>query len=378
MKNSVSRRTFVRQLTVAAAAAGVLPDLHAQAPDTRRAASGNSYDTYAKLASNENPYGPSESVLKAMTDAFQYANRYRYPDPGLLQAVAALHGVGSENVLLGAGSTQILLVAASAFLQNGRKVIGVEPTFSSVYEFATGLKTNAIRLPLGKDYRQDTAALIKAVKENATTIGLVYVCNPNNPTGLAVPKREIVQLIDELPGGIPVLIDEAYHDYVDDPDYSTSVAHVLKERPVIVTRTFSKIFGLAGMRLGYAVAPADLINRMRVHISGFELNAPVKFGGAAALRDPAAQERVRSTTLQLRKSVTAALESLGYSVIPSQGNFLMVHIRRPVTEAIGEFQSRGVLVGRPFPPMLQHLRVSIGTSTEMDRFLAAFKEIFTK
>ena len=378
MKNTVSRRTFVRQLAVAAAAAGVRPDLHAQATDAPRTATGSPYDTFAKLASNENPYGPPESVLKAMADAFKYANRYRYPDSGILQAIATLHGVGPENVLLGAGSTQILLVAASAFLQNGRKVIGVEPTFSSVYEFATGLKTNAIRLPLGKDYRQDTAALIKAVHENAATIGLVYVCNPNNPTGLAVPNREILQLIDELPRGVAVLIDEAYHHYVEDPDYATSVPHVLKERPVVVTRTFSKIYGLAGMRLGYAIAPADLIDQMRVHISGVDLNAPVKFGGVAALRDTAAQERVRSATLQQRKAVSVALEGFGYSVIPSQGNFLMVHIRRPVTEAIGEFQRRGVLVGRPFPPMLQHLRVSIGSPTEMDRFLAAFKEIFVK
>jgi len=353
------------------------PALHAQ----NRAGIGRALDDYdgmARLASNENPYGPGEPVLKAMTEAFKYANRYRYPDPGIVRAIAESNGVQSENVLLGAGSTEILHVAATAFLQNGKKVIGVEPTFSSVYEFATGLRTNAIRLPLRSDYRQDVPALIKAVNASADEIGLVYVCNPNNPTGLIVPKQEIRQLLDGIPRHIPVLIDEAYHEFVEDPDYATSVPHVNEGRPVIVSRTFSKVFGLAGMRLGYALAPANLIQRMRPHTNGLNVSALAKFGGVAALADRAGQERVRTKTIELRKKIPAELERHGYSVIPSQGNFFMVHIHAPVTTAIGQFRERGILVGRPFPPMLEHLRVSIGTDEEMERFLAAFKEIFPK
>lgn len=383
MKNTVSRRSFVGGLAAAVGYAGLRSgtELWAQAgtpvATAARSQSGAyDYDTFAKLASNENPYGPPESVLTAMSGAFKYANRYGYPDGGIVQAIAAHHGVKAENVLLGAGSTEILDIADSAFLQGGRKVIGVEPTFSTVYEFATGLKASAIRLPLLADYRQDIPAMIKAAKENYKEVGFIYLCNPNNPTGVVVTKQEIKQLLDAIPEDIPVLIDEAYHHFVEDPNYATSVPYVLEGRQVIVARTFSKIVGLAGMRLGYAVAPRALIMRMRPHSSGMSVNAVVKWGGAAALKDTAAQEKVRRDTLRLRKKTTAELESLGYTVIPSETNFFMVNIRRQVRPVIEEFRTRGILVGRPFPPMLEHLRVSVGTADEMNRFMAAFKEMF--
>jgi len=172
-----------------------------------------------------------------------------------------------------------------------------------------------------------------------------------------------------------VLIDEAYHHFVEDPNYATSVPYVLEGRPVIVTRTFSKIAALAGMRLGYAVATKDIIERMRPY-SISSVNAIVKWGGVAALKDTASQQQVRETTTKLRKKTSADLVALGYDVIPSETNFFMVHIRRPVVPVIEEFRKKGVLVGRPFPPMVEHLRVSVGTAEEMDRFLTAFKEIF--
>jgi histidinol-phosphate aminotransferase len=141
-----------------------------------------------------------------------------------------------------------------------------------------------------------------------------------------------------------------------------------------VARTFSKIVGLAGMRLGYAVAPAALITRMRAHAIA-SINAIVKWGGVAALRDTEAQARCKAVTLQLRKQTTAELTGLGYTVLPSEANFFMVHLRRPAKTVIGEFRQRGILVGRPFPPMDDYLRVSVGNADEMARFLAAFKEI---
>jgi histidinol-phosphate aminotransferase len=333
------------------------------------------YDAFAKLASNENPYGPPESVMKAMNYAFKYANRYGYPDGGILQAIAAHHGVKPENILLGAGSGEILDVVGTTFLQERKKVIGVEPTYSSVYQYASGIKADAIKLPLGADYRQDIPALIKATKVNYRDVGLVYLCNPNNPTGIIVTKQEVKQLLDGIPQDVPVLIDEAYHHFVEDPNYATSLPYVLEGRPVVIARTFSKIAALAGMRLGYAVAPKELIDRMRPHSVG-SINALVKWGGAAALKDTASQEQVKSITLQLRKKTTAELESFGYKVLPSETNYFMVHIRRQVQPVIEEFRQKGVLVGRPFPPMLEHLRVSVGTADEMSRFMSAFKEIF--
>jgi histidinol-phosphate aminotransferase len=383
---SVSRRSFVGSVAAALGAlkVGSEVDLFAQQPraqtGTQAAArmarpSMDDWDAYAHLSSNENCWGPPESVMKAMTNAWKYSNRYGYPDGNIVQEIAKLHGVKPDNILLGAGSGEILDVVGTTFLLDGKKVLGVEPSYSSVYQHATSIKTSAIKLPLGKDHRQDMSAFIKTANARAKEIGLIYLCNPNNPTGIIVTKDEVKQLLDGLPQGMPVLIDEAYHHFVDDPRYATSVPYVLEGRPVIIARTFSKIAALAGMRLGYAVASAETIQKMRPFSMG-SINALVKWGGVASLKDTASQAEVKAKTIALRKKTTAELEAYGYECIPSETNFFMVYTGREIQPLIEEFRQKKVLVGRPFPPMTTHMRVSVGTAEEMERFTKAFKEIF--
>ena len=335
----------------------------------------DAYDSFAKLASNENPYGPPPSVLNAMTGALKYANRYGYPDGGLVAAIAAHHGVPNDHIMLAAGSGEVLSVAALALLEGGRKVIGVDPTFMTVYQYASGAKADSIRLPLLPDYRQNIPLMISATRRNWRDVGMVYLCNPNNPTGRIVTAAEVQTLLDGIPEDVPVLIDEAYHHFVSDPKYATSIPYVLQGRPVIVARTFSKIAALAGMRLGYAVGSPALLDRLRPH-SIASINAIVKWGGVAALADVESQARVKQVTNELRNKTVRELASRGFDVIPSEANFFMVNVRRPVPAVIEAFKAKGVLVGRPFPPMTEHLRVSVGTPDEMARFGAAFREIF--
>jgi histidinol-phosphate aminotransferase len=383
MSHDVSRRSFFGGLAAALGYLGLGPstDLFAQnrpgavgnAPPRMRAS--DDYDALAHLSSNENCWGPPESVMKAMNNAWKYSNRYGYPDANIVGEIAKHHGVKPENILLGAGSGEILDVVGTTFLLGGKKVLGVEPSYSSVYQHATSIKTTAVKLPLGKDYRQDMPAMIKAANARASEIGLVYLCNPNNPTGIVVSKQEVKQLLDGIPKDMPVLIDEAYHHFVDDPSYATSVPYVLEGRPVIIARTFSKIAALAGMRLGYAVASADIIQKMRPYSMG-SINALVKHGGAASLKDTASQADVKNKVMTLRKKTTSELNALGYETLPSETNFFMVSIGREVVPVIEEFRKKGVAVGRPFPPMTTHMRVSIGTADEMARFMTAFKEIF--
>jgi len=384
MSHPVSRRTFFGGLAAALGYLGLGPANEAWAQSKpgapARSAGGapmvDEYDMMAKLASNENNYGPPESVMKAMNNAWKYSNRYGYPDGGIVQEIAKHHGVKTENILLTAGSGEVLDAVGTAYLEGGKKVLGVEPTYSTVYQHATSIKTTAIKLPLGKDYRQDIPAMIKAANDHAKELGLVYLCNPNNPTGLIVTSDEVKQLLDGIPKGMPVLIDEAYHHFVEDPKYATSVPYVLEGRPVVISRTFSKIAALAGMRLGYAVASAEMIQQIRPYAMS-SINALVKWGGVAALKDTESQAHVKKVTVDQRKKTTAELEALGYHVIPSETNFFMVHLGgRQVQPVIEEFKQKKVLVGRPFPPMTDHLRVSVGTSEEMDRFITAFKEIF--
>lgn len=384
LKNPVSRRSFVGGLAAALSAVGLPVELLAQQRGARAAQSAQTpqtmdqiqaaYDKAAKLASNENPYGPSEAVMKAMKDAFKYANRYGYPDGGIVKAIADFHGVKPENVLIGAGSGEILKVCDDAFLGTHKLVVGPEPTYMSVYQFATNSKADVIKIPLRKDYGTDMQGIIRATKNNYRDVGLVYICNPNNPTGNIVPKQDIALLLNSIPGDVPVLIDEAYHHFVEHPDYEESIKYVKEGRNVIIARTFSKIAALAAMRLGYAVAPKELIDRMRPVANG-SINVLVKYAGVTALKDTAYEAQTRKLNNQLRKKTIGELTAMGWEVIPSDTNFFMVNLKKPVAPIREAFGKKGVFVGRDFPPMLEWLRVSIGDESEMNRFMAAFKEI---
>jgi len=380
---TVSRRSFVGGFAAALGYLGVGNEIDLFAQGQTRGAGGaaragaitNDYDSFAHLSSNENCWGPPDSVMKAMNNAWKYSNRYGYPDGNIVQEIAKHHGVKPENILLTAGSGEVLDVVGTAFLPAGKKVLGVEPTYSTVYQHATSIKTSAIKLPLDKSYRQDIAAMIKATNAHAAELGFVYLCNPNNPTGQVVTAKEVKQLLDGIPKDMPVLIDEAYHHFVESPEYATSVPYVLEGRPVIIARTFSKIAALAGMRLGYAIASKENIDKMRPYSMG-SINALVKHGGVAALKDTASQASVKKMVLDQRKKTTAELNAYGYETIPSETNFFMVNIGREIQPVIQEFLAKKVQVGRPFPPMTTHMRVSIGTADEMAQFMAAFKEIF--
>lgn len=379
LRQSFSRRRFFGGVAATVGALGLKPSLSFGQVRTAQFEGGEAqYDAFVKIASNENNWGPPQAVMEAMNHAFKYANRYGNPDGNIIQAIADHHGVKRENVLLSAGSGEILDVVGTTFLQGGKFVLGSDPSYGSVFAHATSIKSDAIKVPLLKDYRQDIPSMITAANRNARDIGFFYLCNPNNPTGVVIPAKEVKQVVEGIPKDMPILIDEAYHHYVDDPGYATSVPYVLEGRPVIVARTFSKIAALAAMRIGYAIAPAEIIQRMRPYAMN-SVNVLAKFAAAASLKDQAGQAEVRRMTIDIRNRTTKELEAWGYPVIPSQTNFFMVSLHdKTVQPTIMAFREKGILVGRPFPPMLNHLRVSVGRDEDMQKFLAAFKEIFPK
>jgi len=378
---SLSRRRFFGGAATFMAALGLRPsaaDLFAQGQTQQFRGTDADYDSFAKLASNENNFGPPESVMKAMNGAWKYANRYGYPDGNVVQVIADHHGVKPENILLTPGSGEVLSVVGTTFLTGGKKVVGADPTYATVFQHASNIKAEGIKVPLLKDYRQDIPTMIAKANENASSVGLFYLCNPNNPTGRTVSAAEVKQVIEGIPKTMPILIDEAYHHFVDDPSYATSVPYIIEGRPVIVARTFSKIAALAAMRVGYAVSTPEIIRQMRTYASG-SINVLAKWGAVASIKDTAAQADVKSKILAIRNKTTRELEAHGYAVIPSQANFFMVSLEgRTVQPVIEEFRTKGILVGRPFPPMLNHLRVSVGLPEEMDKFVKTFKEIFPK
>ena len=279
----------------------------------------------------------------------------------------------TRNTLLGAGSGEILDVVGLTWLAHDKKVVGVEPSYGSVYSHATGIDAETLLLPLEADYRQNIERMVDVTNRNARDVGFVYLCNPNNPTGVTVTADEISYLLDNIPEDIPVLIDEAYHHFVEDPAYEESLKYVREGRRVVIARTFSKIYGMAAMRIGFAIAPPDMIQEMRPYSTG-SVNALARWGAVASMEDSRPQNACLSTAA-LPKQTISDLESLGYECIPSQTNFFMVNLRQTVAPIRQAFRQRGVAVGRDFPPMLDHLRVSIGTEDEMGRFMNAFEDI---
>jgi histidinol-phosphate aminotransferase len=323
------------------------------------------------LSSNENPYGPSAKALEAAVRAA--ANRY--PD-GLedeaREAIAKHHGVAAEQVLLGCGSSEILQMADQAFSGPGKRVVAAEPTFEAVLAYAKVVRAEGIRVPLTPDFRHDLPKMAAAC--DAAT-GLVYVCNPNNPTATIVTGDEMAAFAAAVPATATILVDEAYHHFVEDARYRSSLELVARHPNVVVARTFSKIYGMAGMRLGYAVGSKETIAAMAAFASWADTNAAVLAAAAASLADPDLVPRQRKLLNDTRKWLVSELGKRGYRTMPSEANFVMVDVGGDVTPVIQAFRARKILVGRKFPSLPNWLRVTVGKREEVSAFLAALPEI---
>jgi histidinol-phosphate aminotransferase len=364
--HSLSRRGFVQILGAGAAAAVLRPELAtalrlAEAP----AASG-----VVRLSSNENPYGPSPAAFDAMQKAFDLA--WRYPDEAadaLVAELAKLHGVPGDHILLGNGSGEILKLCAAAFTAQEKPVVMADPTFESIGRYARAGGADVVKIPLTSDHRHD---LERMLPEGA---GLVYLCNPNNPTASLTPKAAVRTFLARVPVSTLVLVDEAYFHYAESGDYE-SVIPSIKDLPnLIVARTFSKIYGMAGLRCGYAVARPETLARMQEHQAWDTVNIMALVAARAALGDSAHFERSRRLNRETGAFVRSGLEAMGYRCIPSEANFLMADLGRDVAPVIDALKQRGVHVGRRFPTLPSHLRVTIGTRPQMEAFLAALKKV---
>jgi histidinol-phosphate aminotransferase len=326
-----------------------------------------------RIGSNENPYGPSEAAMAALREAQEHVARYPYPAMReVAAALAGAHGVEADRVVLGCGSSEILRLAAAAFLGPGRTLVVAEPTFEAVLDFARVTAADAVKVPLTHDFRHDLPGMGAACDGRT---GLVYVCNPNNPTGTLVTPEELEAFVGRVPSAATVLVDEAYHELVEEPRHRSAL-HLLERFPnVVVARTFSKIHGMAGMRLGYAVASAERAQAMRERASWASVNVAVALAGIASLRDRAHTERMRARLSSTRRRLCEELERDARRFIPSHANFVMIHLDRDVGPVVEAFRERGILVGRRFAAMPEWLRVSVGTPGEMDAFLSALRAI---
>ncbi len=323
------------------------------------------------LDSNENPVGPGPAVMEALTRAFADAGRYpsnaRPSTTELRAAVARRASVAPDNVALGAGSWEILRLAVRLYTSPTRHLVTAAPSFEQPEKMADQLGVAVHRVPVDKDGRLDLDAMAQA----ARWAGLVFLCNPNNPTSTVHPAGAIAEFVARLGREAPetaILIDEAYHDYVTDSAYATAVPLALMRPGVIVSRTLSKAYGLAGMRIGYAVAQPRTVEAFNRWAITFNQNSLAVAAAIAGLGDPAHIAAERARNAEARAFTTRSFQDQGYRVMDSQTNFVFVETRCPAREFREACARRGIQVGREFPPLDKtHARVSIGTIEEMQR-----------
>ena len=369
---SISRRKFAQLLGAGAAAAVVRPRLSFAKPTQSTATSLTAGGNIVRLSANENSYGPSQKALQAMTDSFGLA--CRYPDEHnnvLIDKLAKLNNVDRNEILLGDGSGEILKLCAETFTspQNGNLIVA-DPTFEAILHNASANGAEVVKVPLTSSFAHDLSKMLGAAKR-----GLIYVCNPNNPTASITPKDELRDFIGKVPPETMVLVDEAYFHYADSPDYE-SVIPLVKDHPnLIVSRTFSKIYGMAGLRCGYCVAQKETIERMRRQQMWDSVNCMALAAATASIDDLDHVPNGQRLNKEAKTFTTSELEKMGYKIIPSQANFIMFDCKRPVVPLIKAMKEQNVHVGRLFPALPNHMRLTIGKKAEMETFLAAFREV---
>ncbi|MDX1396402.1 MAG: histidinol-phosphate transaminase [Gemmatimonadota bacterium] len=335
-------------------------------------------DGVVKLNSNENPLGVAPSAREAVVGGLDEANRY----PGATgeQVFAALSehlGVPADHIFLGAGSTEILRVSVQAWAGPGARLIYAQPTFEDVPGYAKPFPFEHVTVPLTSGYEHDLPRM-REEAEKASGPTIVYVCNPNNPTGGITPTAPIEAWMREAGEQTLFLIDEAYFELVDDARYRTAIPFVSDMPNVIVVRTFSKIFAMAGMRLGYGVAHPATVRRIAPFTTRNNPNHLAGVAAVASLADPELIGRSIAVNDEARTLVTDCLDDLGIEHLPSQTNFIMHRIRGELLTYNNRMMDAGFAVGRPFPPMLDWSRLSMGMPDDMARFAETLRDFRSK
>jgi histidinol-phosphate aminotransferase len=382
---SLSRRRFVQTLGVGGAAAfvasrgreafvwsGLEARLQAVEPGV------------TLLSSNENPMGPGKTVMDAvnaiLSNGGGKAGRYPFGNEATTRdAIAGHFKVKPENVLIGTGSTQILRTSTHVFTSKTAPLVASIPTYEECAGYAELIGSPVKGVPMTRDFKLDLDATAAAAKG----AGLIFYCNPNNPTATSVGAKDTRTFIDTVLKASPnttILVDEAYYDYVTDPAYETMIPLALQNPRVVVARTFSKAYGMAGLRLGYGIGHADTIKKMAAWDSGNTLNILGLSAGAVAInQDPQFLVKEKARNKEARDFTMNWFKQRGYEPTDSQANFLFVNIKRPAKGFRDACRAKGFVVARDFPPFEKtHCRISIGTIDEMKKAVAVFDEVLAK
>ncbi|MCQ4085787.1 histidinol-phosphate transaminase [Saccharibacillus sp. JS10] len=324
-----------------------------------------------KLASNENPYGFSPRVKAAIEEELTKFNLY--PDGGAVELTAAVAehlSVNPDQILFGCGSDEVIALITRAFLSEGDENIMADATFSVYKSNADIEKATSIEIPL-QEGKHDLDAMLAAVTDRTK---IIWVCNPNNPTGTIVSENELRSFLDQVPSSVMVVLDEAYFEYVTDAEYPDGTKLLSDYANVVVLRTFSKIYGLAALRIGYGVGQASVIRSINQVREPFNTTRIAQAAAKAALADQDFVKSCRDKNAEGLTFLKSELERLGLSYFPANGNFIMIDTKQSAVALFQRMLQKGVIARAGFKIYPNHLRVTVGSPRENEIFIRTFEE----
>ena len=368
LRRGFSRRDFGR-LAAFLTAGAALPFYNEAALAQGLSAGPRMSPDTVKINANENPMGPCPEAADAIHKVVAQGGRYLYEETfGFMKTLADIEGVSSEHVMPFAGSSDPLHRVVLAFTGPEKSFVVADPGYEAGERAAAFVGAKTIKVPLRKDWSHDVRAMA-AADPNA---GIIYVCNPNNPTGSLTPKDEIEYLVANKPKGTIILLDEAYIHLSKNAEPGSPM--VAADKDVIILRTFSKLYGMAGLRAGAALGRPDLLRKIRNYGAG-ALPVTGMVGAIASLKSKGLVESRRKIIADIREETAEWLQKKGYDVLPSEANMIMVDVRRPGRQVGSLMLKEKVAIGRSWASMPNHVRVSIGTKDEMAKFRAAFGRV---
>ncbi|ASV32469.1 pyridoxal phosphate-dependent aminotransferase [Maribacter cobaltidurans] len=326
----------------------------------------------AKLNSNENPFGPSLKVRAAITAAFD--NACRYPSivfRPLLEKIAETEGVSTDHIVVTGGSTEGLKAVGLTYGLNGGELIAADPTFQSMMTYAENFGAYVHRVPVDENMQHDLKGMENRVNGKTR---LIFICNPNNPTGTLLDKNDLKSFCERTSEKAMVFSDEAYYDFITEPDYPSMVELVKEGKNVIVSKTFSKVYGLAGMRIGYLVARPDIAKRLQKSVMAMT-NVLAIEAAKEALKDDEFYKFSVAKNMEAKQAIYKTLDGLELPYIKSHTNFVFFKTGRPIRDMMAAMEKENVLIGRPFPPFYEWARISTGTMEDMKAFDKGLKRV---
>ena len=324
------------------------------------------------LNANENPYSPSDSMKQVLIRNFDLTCRYPFRIlSDLVQAIALKEGVSKDHVVVTGGSTEGLHAAGLIYGMNGGEIIAADPTFQSLLRYAENHGATIHRVPLNERLEHDLDAM--AAKINKKT-SLVFVCNPNNPTGTIVKANAMIEFCRAHDQEAVIFSDEAYYDFITEADYPSMIELVKEGRNVIVSKTFSKVYGLAGLRVGYLIAKPEIARKLKASVMA-NTNVFAIMAAQAALKDDDFYKFSIAKNMEAKNLIYKTLDEMDLKYIPSHSNFVFFQSGIPISDLMASMKEEGIIIGRPFPPFDQWARISTGTIEDMQQFSIALKKV---